>query len=81
MNDGWPWLMVVNKQISLSSSDDSGGGRIDCLGHSDGGNWSQWGPFHHNSYSNNSDGKRPLDAQSAGFSYGTPSVTKNFTLI
>ena len=26
--------------------------------------WSQGGPFHHNLYSSNSDGNRPLDAQS-----------------
>ena len=39
-----------------------------CFGHSNGSNWSQGGAFHHNSCSNNSDGKRLLDAQSAGFS-------------
>ena len=62
---GW---MVVRRQISLSLSDDSEGGRIDCLGHCDDANRSHTGPFHQNSWSRSSDGKRPLDAQSAGFS-------------
>ena len=62
---GWT---VVNRQMSLSSSDGSEGGRFNCLGHSDGRSLSQGGTFHHNSCSSNSDGKRPLDAQSTGFS-------------
>ena len=60
--------IVVSRQTFLSSSDDLGGERIDCSGHSDGGNGSQVEPFHHNSYSSNSEGKISLEAQSAGLS-------------
>ena len=62
---GWK---VVRRQISLSSSNGSSGGRIDCLGHSDDANRSHTGPFHHNSWSISSNRKRPPNAQSAGFS-------------
>ena len=44
------------------------GGSNDCLGQSPGDNLSHVGPFHHSEYSRSSEGKRPLDAESAGFS-------------
>ena len=55
---------LVKRQISLSSLE---GITSDSFGHSDDWNLSHSGPFHQRLCSTNSRGRRPLEAQSAGF--------------
>ena len=56
------------RQISPPSCDGSFGGKIDCFGHLSGFSWSHFGPSHHKVKFSSSEGNKPHEAQSAGFS-------------
>ena len=60
--------VVTWSDTSLSSSNDSFGGRVDCFGQSAGDCLSQVEPFHQSGCCRSSDGLRPLEAQSVGLS-------------